>query len=154
MRAGLCASEGGLIPATAGREPRPQPHPLTPLSGQLRRLVGEGEQGKVDGRVSPRYLAPVIALDTNTTYFYGVSYRSPDCAFCHSFLPAHFSDLTIHVCAVPVGERRADTSCLGNANPDYPRQRSVDRSRPQGVSQPCRYFVGRFANRPYETLSL
>ena len=43
---------------------------------------------------------------------------------------------------VPVGGRREDTSCLGNANPVYPRQRSVSRSRPQGVGQPCYMTLG------------
>ena len=60
----------------------------------------------------------------------------------HSFLLAHVSDPIIHINAVPVGERREATPCLGNANPDYPHQRSVSRSRPQGVGQPCNMILG------------
>ena len=68
--------------------------------------------------------------------------RSPDCAVCHSFLPTRFSRPSLHDIPVPAGGRRGDAPSLGNANPDSPRQRSVSRSRPQGVSQPCCIFFG------------
>ena len=54
-----------------------------------------------------------------------------------SFLPARFSRPFIHNIPVPAGGRKYGV-CIGeNANPDYPHQRSVTRSRPQQMAQTC-----------------
>ena len=100
---------------------------------------GEGEKISLDAGFSPLSCAGhSFGLLTVASRHH----QKPSLCVLHSFLPARFSRPSIHDIPVPAGGRRGETPCLGNANPDYPHQRSVSRSRPQGVSQPCYKILG------------